>query len=99
MPFMNLRSGRSSAAWASPWKGWQDEVETPYGHSSHHPFQDEGHQKIVFISRHGEDHLPPHKVNYRAIISAARDIRRRRRHLHQHRGQHGRASPGQHLLP
>jgi 5'-methylthioadenosine phosphorylase len=29
-------------------------------------------QKIVFISRHGDHHLPPHKVNYRAIISAAR---------------------------
>jgi 5'-methylthioadenosine phosphorylase len=27
---------------------------------------------VVFISRHGEAHLPPHKVNYRAIISAAK---------------------------
>ncbi len=51
--------------------GQTDEVETPYGKV---PIVrcNLMEKEIVFISRHGDDHLPPHKVNYRAIISAAR---------------------------
>ncbi|MEI6103028.1 MAG: MTAP family purine nucleoside phosphorylase [Methanothrix sp.] len=52
-------------------EGLADEVDTPYGKVPIVRCRVKG-QKIVFISRHGEDHLPPHKVNYRAIISAAR---------------------------
>jgi 5'-methylthioadenosine phosphorylase len=52
-------------------EGLADEVETPYGKVPIVRSRIKG-QKIVFISRHGEDHLPPHKVNYRAIISAAK---------------------------
>jgi len=28
--------------------------------------------RVVFISRHGDSHLPPHRANYRGIISAAK---------------------------
>ena len=52
-------------------EGMEDEVETPYGRVPVVHTRMKG-QKIVFISRHGGDHLPPHKVNYRAIISAAK---------------------------
>jgi 5'-methylthioadenosine phosphorylase len=52
-------------------EGLADELETPYGKVSIVRCRMRG-QKIVFISRHGDRHLPPHKVNYRAIISAAK---------------------------
>jgi 5'-methylthioadenosine phosphorylase len=52
-------------------EGLDDEVETPYGRVPVVHTRMKG-QKIVFISRHGDRHLPPHKVNYRAIISAAK---------------------------
>jgi 5'-methylthioadenosine phosphorylase len=55
-------------------EGLADEVETPYGKVPIVRSRMKG-QKIIFISRHGDGrdgHLPPHKVNYRAIISAAR---------------------------
>ena len=52
-------------------EGLDDEVETPYGRVPIVRSRMKG-QKIVFISRHGDNHLPPHKVNYRAIISAAK---------------------------
>jgi 5'-methylthioadenosine phosphorylase len=55
-------------------EGLADEVETPYGKVPIVRCRVKG-QRIVFISRHGDGrdgHLPPHKVNYRAIISAAR---------------------------
>lgn len=52
-------------------EGLKDEVETPYGRVPIVRCRMKG-QKIVFISRHGDGHLPPHKVNYRAIISAAK---------------------------
>ena len=52
-------------------EGLEDEVETPYGRVPFVRSRMKG-QKIVFISRHGDNHLPPHKVNYRAIISAAK---------------------------
>jgi 5'-methylthioadenosine phosphorylase len=51
--------------------GQADGVETPYGLVPIVRSRMKGHE-IIFISRHGEGHLPPHKVNYRAIISAAR---------------------------
>jgi len=52
-------------------EGLADDVETPYGRVPIIRCRMKG-QKMVFISRHGDNHLPPHKVNYRAIISAAR---------------------------
>jgi 5'-methylthioadenosine phosphorylase len=52
-------------------EGLADEVETPYGKVPIIRSRMKG-QKIIFISRHGDNHLPPHKVNYRAIISAAK---------------------------
>ena len=55
-------------------EGLADEVETPYGKVPIVRSRMRG-QKIVFISRHGDGrdgHLPPHKVNYRAIVSAAK---------------------------
>jgi 5'-methylthioinosine phosphorylase len=51
--------------------GISDEVETPYGKVPIIHTRMKG-RKAVFISRHGEGHLPPHKINYRAIISAAK---------------------------
>ena len=55
-------------------EGLADEVETPYGKVPIVRSRMRG-QKIIFISRHGDGrdgHLPPHKVNYRAIVSAAK---------------------------
>jgi len=52
-------------------EGLADELETPYGKVPIVRSRIRG-QKIVFISRHGDFHLPPNKVNYRAIISAAK---------------------------
>ena len=52
-------------------EGLADEVETPFGRVPVVHTRMKSH-RIVFISRHGIDHLPPHKVNYRAIISAAK---------------------------
>ncbi|HNX40033.1 MAG TPA: MTAP family purine nucleoside phosphorylase [Methanothrix sp.] len=54
--------------------GLADEVETAYGRVPVVYTRMKG-KRIIFISRHGEGngvHLPPHKVNYRAIISAAK---------------------------
>jgi 5'-methylthioadenosine phosphorylase len=52
-------------------EGQDDTEKTPYGNVSVVHTRMNG-QKMVFISRHGIDHLPPHKVNYRAIICAAK---------------------------
>jgi 5'-methylthioadenosine phosphorylase len=52
-------------------EGLADEVETPFGRVPV-VLTRMKNQKIIFISRHGIDHIPPHKVNYRAIISAAK---------------------------
>jgi 5'-methylthioadenosine phosphorylase len=51
--------------------GLADEIETYYGKVKVGFTRFKGH-RVVFISRHGEGHLPPHRVNYRAIISAAK---------------------------
>jgi 5'-methylthioadenosine phosphorylase len=52
-------------------EGLADEIETPYGKVRVAYTRFKG-LRVAFISRHGENHLPPHKVNYRAIICAAR---------------------------
>ena len=52
-------------------EGLQDEVETPYGRLPLIRSRMKG-IKVAFLSRHGEDHLPPHRVNYRALICAAK---------------------------
>jgi 5'-methylthioadenosine phosphorylase len=52
-------------------EGLADEVETPYGRVPIIRSRMKG-VKVAFISRHGDKHYPPHKVNYRAIISAAK---------------------------
>jgi len=46
-------------------------IETPFG-SVEVQSTMLGDKKAVFIQRHGENHLPPHKVNYRAILWAVR---------------------------
>lgn len=52
-------------------EGTSDEIETPYGRVPVAYTRMKG-KRAVFISRHGTGHLPPHKVNYRAIICAAK---------------------------
>lgn len=52
-------------------EGLADEAETPYGRVPLIRSRMKG-IKVAFISRHGEAHLPPHRVNYRALISAAK---------------------------
>jgi 5'-methylthioadenosine phosphorylase len=49
----------------------QETIETPYGSVEVQSTRIEG-EKAVFIARHGENHLPPHKVNYIAILYAVR---------------------------
>jgi 5'-methylthioadenosine phosphorylase len=51
--------------------GLDDRIDTLYGRVPVTFTRLKG-RRCVFISRHGEAHLPPHKVNYRAIISAAK---------------------------
>jgi len=52
--------------------GLADEVETAYGRVPIIRSRIKG-IRVAFISRHGADHLPPHKVDYRALICAARE--------------------------
>lgn len=52
-------------------EGLTDEIETPFGSVTIIRSRMKG-IKVAFISRHGADHLPPHRVNYRALISAAK---------------------------
>jgi 5'-methylthioadenosine phosphorylase len=47
--------------------GLADEMETPYGKVKFWRTRLKGH-KALFIPRHGEIHVPPHRINYRAII-------------------------------
>jgi 5'-methylthioadenosine phosphorylase len=51
--------------------GVVDVVKTPYGNVKVLFTRLKG-KEAVFILRHGENHLPPHKVNYRANLWAAR---------------------------
>lgn len=48
-----------------------DVIDTPYGKVSVWLTRLKG-QRLIFISRHGETHLPPHKINYRATVWAAK---------------------------
>jgi 5'-methylthioadenosine phosphorylase len=52
-------------------EGPSDMIETPYGCVKVQSTR-LGGKKAVFIARHGENHIPPHIVNYRAVISAIR---------------------------
>lgn len=52
--------------------GLVDVIETPYGKVNAWFTRLKG-QRLAFIPRHGQNHLPPHRVNYRAIIWAARE--------------------------
>jgi len=51
--------------------GSPDTIETPYGSVEVQSTRLKG-KKAVLIARHGENHLPPHKVNYRAVLCAVR---------------------------
>jgi len=52
--------------------GLPEEVRTPYGPVQVLPARLKG-RDILFVPRHGEPHLPPHKVNYRGIIWALKE--------------------------
>ena len=52
-------------------EGQDEMIETPYGEVPIALARIKG-RKVVFISRHGTGHLPPHKVNYRSVILAAK---------------------------
>jgi 5'-methylthioadenosine phosphorylase len=52
-------------------EGLADEIDTPYGRVPIVRCRMKG-TRVAFISRHGDGHLPPHKVNYRALVSAAK---------------------------
>lgn len=45
-------------------------IDTPYGQAQAVLSEVAG-QRTLAISRHGTKHLPPHKIDYRAVISAA----------------------------
>ncbi len=47
------------------------DVETPFGRVSALRTSI-GDSDVLFIPRHGECHLPPHKIDYRALVCAAR---------------------------
>lgn len=50
-------------------------IRTLYGSVSYSTLQIRDSSEIVFISRHqGERHVPPHKINYRALVKAAQKI-------------------------
>lgn len=50
--------------------GEQIEIVTPHGNVRAISSRISG-RDVVFIPRHGDNHVPPHRVNYRAIICAA----------------------------
>jgi 5'-methylthioadenosine phosphorylase len=52
-------------------EGLKDEVDTPHGKVPLIRSRMKG-VKVAFLSRHGESHLPPHRVNYQALICAAK---------------------------
>jgi 5'-methylthioadenosine phosphorylase len=49
--------------------GSEEVVETPYGNVKVWLTRMKGRQ-VVFLPRHGQGHLPPHRVNYRANLWA-----------------------------
>jgi len=55
--------------------GRLQKIRTPYGSVSYSTLQIGPTSEIVFISRHqGMRHVPPHKINFRALIKAAQKI-------------------------
>ncbi len=52
-------------------------MKTPYGKVKAEEVALAG-REVLFIPRHGEDHLPPHMVSYRAILCAAKKSGARR---------------------
>ncbi|MGC9514555.1 MTAP family purine nucleoside phosphorylase [Methanocrinis sp.] len=46
-------------------------IDTPYGRVVPRVAK-LGGEEVLFIPRHGEGHLPPHRVNYRALLMAAK---------------------------
>jgi len=46
-------------------------IDTPYGRVMPR-LTKLGGEDVLFIPRHGEGHLPPHRVNYRALLWAAK---------------------------
>ena len=54
-------------------EGVADEVDTAYGPVPAVRSRIKS-QRLAFIPRHGNGHPPPHKINYRAIISAVKKI-------------------------
>jgi 5'-methylthioadenosine phosphorylase len=52
------------------------QVETPYGPAPPISVGTVGREEVAFLPRHGPRHdLPPHKVNYRANLSALKQLR------------------------
>lgn len=51
-------------------------VSTPYGNPSAELLIGRLHeQELIFLARHGDPHvLPPHRINYRANISALKQM-------------------------
>ena len=52
--------------------GIVDEADTPYGNLKIRFTRLKGN-RVAFIHRHGQEQLPPHKVNYRAMVWVARE--------------------------
>ncbi|OPX78447.1 MAG: putative 6-oxopurine nucleoside phosphorylase [Methanosaeta sp. PtaB.Bin039] len=57
--------------------GDMETIETPYGQVEA-VMSSLGGVPILLISRHGKDRLPPHRVNYRALVAAAALAKARR---------------------
>jgi len=53
--------------------GLTDEINTPYGIVKFWRTRFKG-QRIIFIPRHSEFHVPPHRINYRAVIWAIKTL-------------------------
>lgn len=79
-------------------EGLDDTIDTPYGRVPVTFTRLKGH-RCVFISRHGDAHLPPHRVNYRAIISAAKACQAKRIISTNTVGTMGGHAPGSFFLP
>ncbi|OPY52651.1 MAG: putative 6-oxopurine nucleoside phosphorylase [Methanosaeta sp. PtaU1.Bin060] len=78
--------------------GLDDEIDTPYGRVPVTFTLLKGH-RCVFISRHGDAHLPPHRINYRAIISAAKACEAKRIISTNTVGSMAGHAPGSFFLP
>jgi 5'-methylthioadenosine phosphorylase len=55
------------------------QLDTPYGRAPPISLGSVGSQEVAFLPRHGPSHdLPPHKVNYRANLSALKQLQAER---------------------